>query len=59
MIVAYHAASSSVKITDGVVMGAAAVVISTAGCRLKRAASPSKAVLAILIDAAAGVALRA
>lgn len=59
MTVAYHAASSSVKITDGVVVGAAAVVISTAGCRLKRAASPSKAVLAILVNAAAGVALRA
>jgi len=40
-------------------MGAAAVVIVTAGGALERAAAPGEAVLAILVDAAAGGALRA
>lgn len=55
----HHPASPSLDIADGVVMGAAAVMVSTAGGRFKRAASPRKAVVVVLKQAAACGALRA
>ncbi|THU71853.1 hypothetical protein C4D60_Mb04t05900 [Musa balbisiana] len=42
--------SSGLDIADGVVRGAAAAVIFTAGCTFNRTASPGEAVAAILID---------
>uniref|UniRef100_UPI00200E9033 hypothetical protein n=1 Tax=Escherichia coli TaxID=562 RepID=UPI00200E9033 len=50
---------SFIEVTDGIVMGAAAVVIITAGSGLKWAASPCKAVASILIDTATSIAFRA
>lgn len=55
----YHQASPGLNVTDGIVMWAAAVMVITAGCSLKWTASPCKAIVAILKDAAASVALRA
>lgn len=55
----YQSASSGIEVAYRIVMGAAAVVVITAGCRLKGAASPSKAVITILVDAAASASLRA
>lgn len=56
-IIRYQSASSGVKVTDRIVPRAAAVMVITAGCRLKWAASPSKAVITILVDAAASVSI--
>lgn len=55
----YHLADSVPGIADGVIMGTAAVVIVAAGSILERATSPSEAVFAILVDAAACGALGA
>lgn len=54
----YRQAGPCINVTDGEVMRAAAVMVITAGGRLERAASPCKAIVCILIDTAASVALR-
>lgn len=54
---AYHLAGACVYIADREVMRTATIVVFTAGGCLERAASPGKAVVCILIDAAAGGAL--
>lgn len=52
--VTYQTACPCLKVTDGIFMGAAAVMVIAAGRRLERAASPTKAGISILIDTAAG-----
>lgn len=54
----YHSAGSSFKVTDGILVRAAAVMVIAAGCRFKRAASPSKAKAAVFINTAAGISIR-
>lgn len=51
--VTHRPASPSLEIADGVVLGTAAIMVTAAGGRFKRAASPSKAVVAVLKHAAA------
>ena len=58
-ILYYHQTSALVKIADGVIMWAAARLIVTASSRLKRTASPAKAVVTIFIDTAACACFRA
>ena len=55
----YSQAGSFVNIADRVVMRAAAVVVIAAGSSLERAASPCKAILSIIKDAATSAAIRA
>jgi hypothetical protein len=55
----YHSAGSSFKVTDRILVRAAAVMVVTAGCRLQRAAPPSKAIVTVLIYAAACASSRA
>lgn len=54
----YHQASPFIKITDGIIMWAAARVIIATSSRLKRTASPVKAEVPILVDTAACASLR-
>lgn len=55
----YHKTGASVKVTDGIIVRAATIVIVTTGGTLERTASPGKAILSILIDTAACRALLA
>lgn len=55
----YRQAGPCINVADGIVMRAAAVMVITAGGTLERAASPWKAIVCVLIDTAASVALRA
>jgi hypothetical protein len=55
----YNQAGSFINVADWVIMWAAAIMVITAGGTLEWAASPCKAILSILKDAAASTAIRA